>query len=144
MPSLLMRMSSTFCQPVNIWFSAKRNDSLGCCSVSVTSARIMLALTLYVLSSVISPDGTSMLTTLHGEALIYFTNDENPPASGLLMPEPKRPSMTSVSEVSCGGSNSCVTSMNSFIFLISVSRALFVAQSSDRWPEMLNRYTDML
>ena len=43
-----------------------------------------------------SPEGMSMLTTFDGEALMYFTSEAKPPASGLFSPEPKRPSMTSV------------------------------------------------
>ena len=43
--------------------------------VTVTSARMMFERTLYSLLSLISPEGMSMLTTLEGDALIYFTNE---------------------------------------------------------------------
>ena len=139
MPSWLRRMSSTRSWPMNAWFSGNRNDSLGCCSVSVVWARTMLARTLYVLSSVIRPDGTSMLTTSAGDALIYFTNEAKPPASGLLSPDPNSPSTTTMSASSFGGSNSSVTSTNCFSCFTSCSRCLLAAQSADRRPLMLNR-----
>ena len=123
---------------MNCWFSEKRKESFWCWRVSVSSARMMFARTLYVLSSVMSPDGISMLTTFDGEALMYFTSEAKPPASGLFSPEPKRPSTTSVFSSSCGGSNSCVTSMSDFD-RFSSSRFLLAEQSSERWPVMLNR-----
>ena len=99
-------MSSTFTCPMSCWFSEKRKDSFFGPSVSVRSARMMLARTLKELSSVISPEGTSMLTTFAGDELMYLTNEAKPPASGLLSPEPKSPSMTTVPSSRRGGSNS--------------------------------------
>ena len=72
-----------------------------------------------------------MLTTCAGEALMYFTNEAKPPPNGLFSPEPNSPSTTSVPCSSCGGSNSCVTSVST-CDLRSTSRFLFSAQSSER------------
>ena len=96
---------------------------------------------LYVLSSHISPDGMSMLTTRAGDWLMYFTMAANPPASGLLSPLPNSPSTTSVSAPNSGGSKLSVTSVNFFNPFISVSRCLLAAQSSDKWLCTLKRYT---
>ena len=134
-------MSTTFSSPMNCWFSAKRNDNLGCWMVTVTSARMMFERTLYSLLSLISPEGMSMLTTLEGDALIYFTNEANPPARGLFNPEPNSPSTTSVVFSSIGGSNSWVTIVIECNFLQSASRCLLAAQSGERCPEMLKSHT---
>ena len=138
MASGLRPMSSTSTSPVNSWFSAKRKLSFSCWKVSVRRARMMLARTLYVLSSLIRPDGRSMLTTWAPDALIYFTSEAKPPASGLFSPEPNSPSTTSVASSRWGGSNSCVTSVI-WWFLRSVSRLRISAQSADRLPVMLKR-----
>ena len=63
-----------------------------------------------------SPEGTSILSTGADEALIYLTKAAKPPAKGLLSPEPKRPSTTTVPDESKGGSNSWVTSTRSTAF----------------------------
>ena len=89
---------------------------------------IVLAL---VIPEAKTPEGTSILTTFAGEELMYLTSEAKPPASGLLSPEPKRPSMTTISSSRQGGSNSRVTSTNDFTFL-STRRALLAAQSSER------------
>lgn len=101
----------------------------------------MLACTLAVLSSVMSPDGTSMLITVACDWLMYFTREANPPVSGRLSPEPNSPSMSSVPESSLGGSKSVVTSVNFFMRLWAVSRLRFSAQSSERRLPMLNSHT---
>src|SRR5574344_750170 len=144
MPSLLILMSRVRTSPMNSWFSGNRNDNFGCCMVSVSVALTILALTLYALSSVMSPDGTSMLTTSAGDAFMYFTSDAKPPASGLFNPEPNSPSTTSVVLSSIGGSNSCVTIVSECTFLQSASRCLLTAQSGERCPDMLKSHTSTL
>ena len=82
-----------------------------------------------------------MLTTSAFDELMYFTNEAKPPFSGLFSPEPNSPSTTSMPCSSCGGSNSCVTSVNRpLAFFVSNSRRLFSAQSAERRPLMLNKY----
>ena len=68
-------------------------------------AWIILALTLYELSSANKPEGMSILTIFAGLWLIYFIKEAKPPAKGLLSPIPNRPSITKVFSVSSGGSN---------------------------------------
>ena len=56
---------------------------------------------------------------------MYFTKEGKPPSKGFTNPVPKRPSTNKVEEVSCGGSNSFVTSMKLFRRLQSIARCLF-------------------
>ena len=100
----------------------------------------MFCVILYVLSSDISPEGRSILTTVLVEAFMYFTSEANPPLNGLFVPEPNRPSITSVSESSVGGSNSSVTSTKRFICFESRRRVRFALQSSLSVPFTLKRY----
>ena len=132
------RMLSTFRRPIYCWLSASIIDSFRWCKVSVRSALMMCCWLLKLLSSAIRPDGRSMLTTLHGDALMYLTSEANPPASGLFSPEPNSPSMMRVSALSVGGSKLVDTSVNSILLSFSM-RFLFAAQSSDRWLCMLKR-----
>ena len=80
-----------------------------------------------------------MATTCAGEALMYLTNEAKPPASGLLRPEPKSPSMMNMSGPNCGGSNSSVTSIKLRMRLVSCSRFLLAVHSGESRPLMLNR-----
>ena len=137
--SWLKRMSRTFSLPMNCCASAKRKDSLRSWRVNVSVAWMIFARTLYVLSSAIKPDGTSILTIFAGLWLIYFTKEAKPPAKGLLSPEPNKPSITNVSAVNSGGSNFAVISVKSFACLLSSKRWRFVTQSSDRWLVILKR-----
>ena len=70
---------------------------------------------------------------------MYFTTAAKPPVRGLLMPEPKRPSTTSVSLPSLGGSNSLVTSTMALAYFF-FSRVRFSWQSADNLPLTLKRY----
>ena len=87
-----------------------------------------------------SPDGISMLATLHSDWLMYFTSEAKPPESGLSSPEPKSPSTTSVLAVSAGGSNSSFTSVNLPMLLHCMSLSLLTAQSAESLLPMLKRY----
>ena len=125
------RMSSTFSRPRYCCMSASSMESFFCCKVSVRSAWMILAWILKVLSSHIMPDGMSMLTTLAGLWLMYFTMAAKPPANGLLRPLPKRPSTTRVPSVNCGGSKLTVISVKCLMLLHSVSLFLLGAQSAE-------------
>ena len=133
------RMSSTRSSPRKCWLSAKSIESFFCPKVSVRSALMIFARMLYVLSSVMRPEGISMLTTWHCDWLMYFTNEAKPPDSGLFSPEPKSPSTTSVSAVRRGGSKSRVTSMKSFTRRPSPKRFLLMLHSSESLLWILNR-----
>ena len=81
-----------------------------------------------------------MDTTVAGEALMYFTTAAKPPLRALFKPLPKRPSITTWSAVSTGGTNWVVTSWKSTPGT-SASRSLFVSQSGESVPFVLKRYT---
>ena len=131
-------MSMTLMRPVNCWQSGRSMANFFCWMVSVRSARMMCEAMLKLLSSQNSPDGMSMLTTLAGLWLTYFTNEAKPLISGLLSPVPNKPSTTSVSGFSSGGSKFIVISVNCTLRQ-SMSRCLLVAQSGDSSLWMLKR-----
>ena len=126
------RMSSTRTTPRYCWQSAKSIASFFICRVSVTSAQTIAFVGTAALSSVIIPDGMSMLTTRAGDWLMYFTSEAKPPSSGLLSPEPNNPSTISVCSVSLGGSKLFDTSVKRCIRPSLMSRSRFLAHSSDR------------
>ena len=117
-------MGSTAISPRYCWQSARYMHSFLLWSVKVTSARMMLDVILYVLSSASRPDGMSMLATRHSDELIYLTREAKPPVRGLFSPDPKRPSITSVVSSSSGGSNSSTTSTNRFMCFELLRRCL--------------------
>ena len=143
MPSSLNWISNNSHSPTNSVFSAKRKASFGSCRLKVTSARIILAFTLNVFSSPISPEGMSMATTIAGEELMYFTTAANPPLNGLFRPEPNNPSITRWSGVRAGGTNWVLISWNFTSSIISTS-SLLVWQSGESSPLVLKRNTSIL
>ena len=143
MPSWLRLMSSNSHSPMNSAFSAKRKASLGSCRLKVTSARMMLARTLNVFSSPISPEGISMDATVAGEELMYLTTAANPPLRGLFNPEPNKPSITRCSSVRVGGANCVLTSWKVISSIISTN-SLLAWQSGESSPLVLKRKTSTL
>ena len=87
----------------------------------------------------------SMLITLHGAWLMYFTSEGKPPSRGLVRPVPKRPSMTTVWAVRSGGSNSLVTSVK---FLMSYQGVVLLIPlkllKEEREPVLVNAKVEII